>query len=123
MMYNETVRECFFSPQHIGMLDLSNRFAVFVKNSQKGQGTIELYIQCTPDNTIIRACFKTNSNPYVIAGLEWLCRQLEGKSIATMPQIDYRLLIKKLDIPNAHYHIALRIIEMYQEIVYLMKKI
>ncbi|KTD03533.1 iron-sulfur cluster assembly scaffold protein [Fluoribacter gormanii] len=123
MMYNKIVRDCFFSPKHVGVVDLNDQLAVVVKNNQKGQGVIELYMQCNPDDTIVKACFKTNGNPYIIASLEWLCRQLEGMSIMTAPQIDYQLIVKELDIPVAQYPIALRIVDVYKEVLFLMKKI
>ncbi len=122
MIYNKTVKDCFFSPRHAGVVDLNDRFAVVVKNNQKGQGSIEFYMQRNSDGTIARACFKTNGNPYVIASLEWLCRQLEGQTIDAVPQIDYQLIVKELDIPVAQYPIALRIIDVYKEALLLTKK-
>ncbi|CAM3054620.1 iron-sulfer cluster proteins NifU [Legionella steigerwaltii] len=122
MMYNRTVQDCFFSPRHVGVVDLTKRFAIVVKNNQKGQGIIEFYMQYNSEGTIVRACFKANGNPYVIASLEWLCRQLEGQTINTAPQIDYPLIVKKLDIPVAQYPIALRIVDVYKEALLLIKE-
>lgn len=121
MMYNKIVQDYFFLPKHVGIIDINHALAVMVKNSQKDQGTIEFYMQCNSEGTIVRACFKTNGNPYVIAGLEWLCRQLEGKAIDNVPQIDHVLIIKNLDIPIAQYPIALRIVGIYKEIMLLIK--
>lgn len=121
MIYNKTVQECFFSPRHVGLIDLSERFTVVVKNNQKGQGLIELYIQSNSDGTIVRACFRTNGNPYIIASLEWLCRQLEGQTTDTVPQIDYQLIVKELEIPVAQYPIALRIMDVFKEALLLIK--
>lgn len=111
----------FFSPRHVGVIDLSERFTIGVKNKQKGQGLIELYIQCNSDGTIVRACFRTNGNPYIVASLEWLCRQLEGHTPYTVPQIDYQLIVKELDIPVAQYPIALRIMDVFKEALLLIK--
>ena len=122
MMYNEIVYDCFFSPRHVGSVDLNNQLAVVFKSGQKGQGKIELYLQCNPNGSIDRACFKTNGNPYVIASLEWLCRQLEGKTIGCAPEIDYQLIIKELDIPNVQYPTALRVVDVYKEVLFLIKK-
>lgn len=122
MMYNRTVQDCFFSPRHAGVVDLNDHFTVVVKNNQKGQGIIELYMQCNSNGIIVRACFKTNGNPYVIASLEWLCRQVEGKTLDAAPQMDYQLIVKELNIPVAQYPIALRIIDVYKEALLLMKK-
>ncbi|WP_273199484.1 MULTISPECIES: iron-sulfur cluster assembly scaffold protein [Legionella] len=122
MMYNRTVRDCFFSPRHVGVVDLTERFANVVKNNQKGQGIIEFYTQCNADGIIVRACFKTNGNPYVIASLEWLCRQLEGQTINTVPQIDYQLIVKELNIPVTQYPIAVRVMDVYKEALLLIKR-
>ncbi|KTD09192.1 putative iron-sulpher cluster proteins NifU [Legionella gratiana] len=122
MMYNKIVQDCFFWPKHVGVIDINHALAGVVKNSQKNQGTIEFYMQCDSEGIIIRACFKTNGNPYVIASLEWLCRQLEGKAVDDVPQIDYQLIIKSLDIPIAQYPIALRIVDIYKEVMLLMNK-
>lgn len=102
---------------------MTDQFSITVKNTQKGQGTIEFYMQCNSQGTIVRACFKTNSNPYVIASLEWLCRLLEGQAINSVPPIDYQLIIKELDIPIAQYPVALRIIDVYKEALLLINKI
>lgn len=121
MMYNKTVQDYFFLPKHVGVIDSEQSLVVVVKNRQQNQGAIEFYMQCNANGTIVRACFKTNGNPYIIASLEWLCRQLEGKAIDNVPQIDYPLIIKNLDIPIAQYPVALRIVDIYKEIILLMK--
>ncbi|KTD55647.1 putative iron-sulpher cluster proteins NifU [Legionella santicrucis] len=121
MMYNKIVQDYFFLPKHVGIIDTNHALAVMVKNNQKNQGTIELYMQCDSKGAIIRVCFKTNGNPYVIASLEWLCRQLEGKTIDDVPEIDHLLIINDLDIPIAQYPIALRIIDIYKEVLFLIK--
>lgn len=120
MMYNKIVKSCFFLPQHIGVIDLNQEFSVVVKSQQKGQAMVEFYMQCGEDRLIRRACFKTNGNPYLIAGLEWLCRQLEGQSLNKLPPIDYQLLVKELDIPVTQYPLALRVVTIFKEILMLM---
>ncbi|MFJ1267399.1 iron-sulfur cluster assembly scaffold protein [Legionella lytica] len=119
MMYNKTVLDYFFSPAHVGIIDL-NDHTVVVTNNQKMQGTIELYMQCGRNRVIQRICFKTNGNPYLIAGLEWVCRQIEGKLIDELPPIDYQLLVKELDIPVAQYPLGLRIFSVFKETLILM---
>jgi nitrogen fixation NifU-like protein len=121
-MYNKIVHDCFFSPRHVGVVDLNDRFTVVFKNSQKGHGQIELYLQCNSNGRIERACFKSNGSPYVIASLEWLCRQLEGKTIDNAPEIDYQLIIKELNIPVVQYPVAIRVSDAYKEVLFLMMK-
>lgn len=122
MIYNKIVQDCFFSPRHVGLVDLEHPFSAVFKNNQKGQGSIEFYMQCSPDGVIVRACFKTNGNPYLIASLEWLCRQVEGKTIDNAPRIDYRQLVKELEIPVVHYPVALRVMDVYKEVILIMRK-
>lgn len=121
MMYNKIVQDYFFSPQHVGSIDNNDPFAAVFKSKQKDQGDIEVYLQSNLDRAIVRACFKTNGNPYLIAGLEWLCRQLEGQLIDTIPKINYQELIKILEIPVAQYPLALRVVHVGQEVLLLMK--
>lgn len=122
MTYNKLVREYFFSPLHVGSVDLNQSLAQVIINHQKGQGCIEFYIQCDIDGVIGKACFKTNGNPYLIAGLEWLCRELIGKKIKNMPVIDYHVLIKELEIPITQYPLALRVVDVFKKMIMLFDK-
>ncbi|MGC1182597.1 iron-sulfur cluster assembly scaffold protein [Legionella sp.] len=122
MMYNNTVRDYFFLPKHAGVIDLDHELTVVFKNTQKDQGRVEFYMQCRQDRLIQKVCFKTNGNPYLIAALEWLCRQLEGQFIDKIQPIDYQLLIKELGIPRTHYPLALRVVTIFKEIFVLMHK-
>lgn len=120
MMYNNTVYDYFFSPRHVGIIDLNHDFVIVCKNEQKAQGTIEFYMQCGQDRLIQKICFKSNGNPYLIAGLEWLCRQLEGLSLDKVPPIDYQRLINELDIPVTQYPLALRVVQVFKDSLILM---
>lgn len=120
MMYNKIVLDCFFSPQHVGGIDLAQEVTVISKSNQKNQGVIEFYMQCSQDRVIKRVCFKANGNPYLIASLEWLCRQIENKLIDALPPIDYQLFIRELDVPVAQRPLILRVINIFQETLILM---
>lgn len=124
MMYNKVVQDCFFLPRHVGLMDLSAPLTVHFSSSQKNQSftTIDLYLQCIKNGLIKRACFRATGNPYVIAGLEWLCRQIEGRSLDNLAPINYQLLIKELEIPTNQYPIALQVEDVYKEVLALMKK-
>lgn len=93
-----------------------------VKNNQKGQGDIEFYMQCDGHKVIQNVRFKTNGNPYLIAGLEWLCRQIVGQDIDNAAAIDYQKLIKELDIPMTQYPLAVRILDVFKKTLVLMSK-
>lgn len=124
MMYNKVVQDCFFLPKHVGVLDLTASFTVHFGSSQINQSMtkIELYLQCTESALVYKACFKAIGNPYVIASLEWLCRQIEGRELSQLPAINYQILVKELDIPTHQYPIALQVEDVYKEVLILMKK-
>lgn len=120
MMYNKIVLDYFFSPQHVGVIDLTHPLAVIFESKQKNQGGIEFYMQCSQDKVIECVCFKTNGNPYLIASLEWLCREIDGRLIDQLPPIDYQLLVNALCIPVHQYPLALRVINVFKETLTLM---
>ena len=123
MMYNKIVEDCFFSPIHVGMLDLTKDHTSHVGIGKKGKGTvIDFYLQCNANGLIERACFKAIGNPYTIAALEWLCRQLEGAQLMELPVINYQTMIKILAIPRHQYPAAVQVEDVFKEVVSLMKK-
>ena len=123
-MYNEIVEDCFFLPQHVGVIDLASPLTVHFRSSQNNQSVtkIDLYLQCTENALINKACFRAAGNPYVIPALEWLCRQIEGRELESLTSISYQILIKELEIPNQQYPIALQVEDVYKEVLTLMKK-
>src|SRR4051794_35519775 len=100
MMYNDLVEHCFFEPQHLGILSPSQALCVNCRVGEAGRGDFfDLYLLCDNQGLILKARFKAYGNPYLIAGVEWLCRQLEGSTINEHPRIEYRLMVQKLAIP------------------------
>lgn len=135
MMYNKIIEDCFFHPKHVGILDLQTPLTVHFASTQKNQSMtrIDLYMQCTEDTLICKVCFKVTGNPYAIATVEWLCRQIEGKQLDRLewgaaqkdnPQAEqlYQILVKRLEIPQTQYPIALQVEDVYKEVLALMKK-
>ncbi|MDI1351507.1 MAG: iron-sulfur cluster assembly scaffold protein [bacterium] len=123
MMYNKVVTDCFFHPKHVGLLDLSNPLVVHFRAKQYKNGTlIDLYMQGNTNNAIEKICYKTNGNPYIIAALEWLCREVEGKRFDQLPLINYQILINVLDISINQLPAAVHIEQIYQYVLSLMKK-
>jgi nitrogen fixation NifU-like protein len=123
MTYNKIVEECFFHSHHVGIISTHLPKVVYFRSIQKSV-IIDLYMHCADNKLITEMRFKTNGTPYHIAGLEWLCRQLEGESLDTelLETFNYRLLIKVLEIPLSQTPVALSIIDIYREILALMKK-
>lgn len=114
MMYNKTIKDYFFSPAHVGTVNVQDNHSVVVRNEAKGQGDIELSVRFAADGVIEQVCFRSNGNPYLIASLEWLCRQLQGKPIHRLPQVTYQSLLAALGIPKMHYPVAIRVEELYK---------
>lgn len=122
MMYNKIVQECFFSPVHVGIIALDAPLSVHCRSPETGKGVlIDFYLQCTADKIVHKACFKAIGNPYVIASLEWLCRQIEGKNLDQLPPINYQMLVNELEIINTQYPVAIQVESVYKEALVLMR--
>ncbi|KTD26897.1 hypothetical protein E3983_07945 [Legionella israelensis] len=123
MMYNKLVEDCFFSTEHVGVLNDAHNDCVSFRSSLAGPGgIIELSIRCDHYGLITDACFKTQGNPYTIAMLEWLCRQLEGEPLYLHPRWNYQQILELFDVPDTQYPVAIRIEDIYTEIIKRMKK-
>jgi nitrogen fixation protein NifU and related proteins len=120
MMYNKIVHDFFFFPLHIGTLDCLLPRTVYFRSEQLSQNIItDLYMQCDEDHTIRSMCYKTNGNPFMIASLEWLCRQAIGKLCDGL-YLNSEELIKILEIPANQTFLILYIKDVYAEILILM---
>lgn len=121
MIYNDIIKDCFFEPKHVGSIVLETTGVVHFRAEQTKQGAlIDLYMQCDTQGLVTRMCFKTNGNPYIIAALEWLCRNCEGKLFKELPSFNYQQLIQVLEIPMTQFPIALQVEDVYREIMGLM---
>lgn len=121
-MYNKLVEEYFFDPKHVGFINADEPLAVHNRMSQEGQPlVIDFYLQCTQGQMIKRACYQTNGNPYVIAALEFVCRQIEGLNLKQLPEIGYQQLVTALEIPNAQYPSAIQVEKIYKNALLLLK--
>ena len=110
MMYNKLVLTLFFNPQHVGILDENGAVHVQAKN-------MDLFICIDGDDRITNARFKSSANPYKIAGLEWLCRALEGDLLSNHPKIDYKEIADILEIPILKYSEAIALEVIYKKLI------
>ncbi len=123
MMYNKLVERCFFSPKHVGILDLTHVLSVFYRGGEVGRGDVfDFYLLCDEKGVVLKASFKAYGNPYLIAAAEWLCQQLEGSQINEHPRFNYACLLQEFGIPKTRYPVALQIEDGYKELVHLMKE-
>ena len=122
MMYNKLVKDCFFSPQHVGAIDIIDRQTIhFRMHRPKQRVIIDFYLSCAADEFVARACFKTNGNPYVIAALEWLCRQVEHKNLCSLPELTQKTWMDLLELPVSQSPVAVQMDVLYKEVLIFMK--
>lgn len=121
MNYNKLVERCFFHPEHVGSLDPAQPDTVVSRIGDKTRGaSFDLYVSCGPGGEIREARFQARGNPYVIAGLEWLCAQLQGSLIARHPRLDYHEIVRQLSIPRTQYPVAVLIERAYRSVIQQM---
>lgn len=111
-------------PKHVGVIDLTAPLTAHFSRSQGNQNLtkIDLYMQVSNKGVLSRACFKTNGNPFIIASLEWLCRQSEGRPLDEIAAFNYQVLIKELAIPLHQSPIAVLVADVYKEVLALIHK-
>ncbi len=118
--YNAKIAELFFNTSHAGVLNCQQPLTVcYYCNTQHHNTYLELYLRCNLNKQIIQTKFKTFGNPYLIAGLEWLCQNLENTSINRHPWITAAIISDTLQIPKIEYTIALFIETSYNKIILL----
>lgn len=123
MIYNKIIERCFFKPEHVGSIDLDVPLSVY--HSLGGENIadrVDLYLLAEETGLLIQARFKAYGNPYLVAGAELVCQQLEGSCIKEHPAIDYRYLIRELSIPEMRYAAALQIEDVYRATIIKMKE-
>jgi nitrogen fixation NifU-like protein len=117
MNYNKLVESYFFEPQHIGILDSTQPRTICSRNVD-----FELYLAANEKGVIVQATFKANGNPYLIAGFEWVCRQLQGTAVNQHPRFNYQDLVQILEIPQSSYPTALLVEKGYCQGVEALKE-
>lgn len=113
---NALMQRLFFEVTHSGRLDGSALGVVscgFVSSQLK---QVHLFFSIS-NGRIAQACFQAVGSPYLIAGLEWLCREAEGALIASMPLINYSQLIDILEIADKDYPLAVLMESIYNELI------
>ncbi|KTD16453.1 iron-sulfur cluster assembly scaffold protein [Legionella jordanis] len=124
MMYNKLVEANFFSPKHVGVLDLSKPLSAHSRTGENGRGDVlDLYLLCDSRGVVLKACFKAYGSPYLVAAAELICQRLEGDNIEGHPQLDYLWLVEELEIPRTRYPVALQTEDGYREVVLRMKQL
>ena len=111
---NENMRALFFDLQHIGECDLLDPLCVRERIVMGKNTQMDLYLACDQQGMLTKACFKAMGDPYLLVGLEWLCRQIEGTLLASHPLLNYAMILETLDIPRLRYPAILLIDTHYR---------
>ncbi len=123
MMYNKVLEDCFFSLNHGGCtLDEQKNTVCYQSQLPGPSGSIEISIQCDEGGLISRACFRAQGNPYLLAALEWVCRQIEGEPLSLHPRLDYQQLVDILEMPTTQYPVAIRVENVYRDVISRMQQ-
>lgn len=123
MMYNKNVETYFFDAAHSGITQSNASLGVYYQRELAGQYVLmELFMECTKDQRVATMRFNAKGNPYVIAGLEWVCRTVEGLKLSELPPINYQVVMDVLDIPAAQCATAIGIVETYHGTLKLMNQ-
>ena len=122
MSYNKQVSALFFDTRHAGVLDCEGPLTVCKRIQLAPNQCSELYLQCDDRGLITRAQFKASGSPYLIAGLEWLCRTVLNTALEVQPIFSHTRLVEELHIPKAQYAVALLVETIYLQAIHLLKQ-
>lgn len=110
MMYNKDVNHYFFESSHAGEVrDQSLTCLEFTQGEITQGSKVVLTLGINQNKEIIKAAFKAYGSPYVIAGMAWLCEQLQGKNKTTLKESVYEELVEKFEIVKTQLHHAIQI--------------
>lgn len=124
MIYAPVVEAYFFKPQHVGELNINEEGVSHINVGLPSQGDyFVLYVLIDEKNHIIKACFKARGNPYLIAGVEWICCQLQGAAIESLKDFEQEELFSLFQMPERYLPTALLLEKGYNHMVkYLREK-
>lgn len=122
MIYNEKVETLFFDTQHAGVLDCTEPLTVCSRLSLDKNKCSELYLSCDEKGVITRLSFKALGDPYLLAGFEWLCREVENTKLDAHPSVDYSTIVAALSIPKINYAAAVLVETNYRQAITLLRQ-
>lgn len=121
--YNQLVEDYFFNAKMTGELDCSKPLTVNYRAGTVQRGLFfELYLEGNAAGIIVAARFKAYGSPYLIAGVEWLCRKLQGSSFVNAQPLNAKELAQQLDLPKKQQSVVLLIEESCANALKLLKE-
>lgn len=122
MMETALFKSLFFDPQHVGELDCNQPLIACSRSMLSKNKCCVLYLACDKKGIIVKATYQVMGEPYLIAGLEWLCRQLVNTPLSQHPCINYHQLVDALSIPKARVPSAVLIETNYLQAINDLKQ-
>lgn len=99
-VYSDTVRRYFEHPENAGDLDSGPGSTATGAAGEKRKGVrVQFEIRVDGD-CIVDARFRAYGCPHTIATASWLARNISGKNISSLPNIDPIKVAKELDLPQ-----------------------
>lgn len=104
MSYSPYLLECFYHPQHVGILEGEGVYFVELGKSELGE-VLKLSISVKGE-IIQEARFLAYGSVALLAGAEHLCRFLIGKTITEAKALTEEGILQALGLPSLKIHTA-----------------
>jgi nitrogen fixation NifU-like protein len=105
MRYSEKFLNYFYQSQHVGCLKGPGVKKITVGSVDQGD-LLELYLLIDDRRVIQQARFKAYGSAVLIAGSEYICSYLEGKTVEQGRALSSGQLLKDLQLPPLKIHTA-----------------
>ena len=112
--YNKIITELYRHTSHTGELTGSNVRSASAGNP--GQSDVVQLQIIIENNHITQACFKAHGSMTTIAAAEYLCQQIQSKTVQQVADIDSQQIKIGLDLPAHRLSSALLVEEAWQKL-------
>lgn len=117
--YNELTKKLFFAPEHAGKLDAPASKTIISRFEAPG-AKVSLTL-LAEEGLILQARFQAMGEPFLIAGLEWICQNIQHSSLNIHPKTLHSDLISALEIPKTRYSVAFLVESCYFDAINKLK--
>jgi NifU-like protein involved in Fe-S cluster formation len=111
--YSVVFLDCFRNTAHAGQLQGAG---VICHTYQSQQPFSDLSLCWRIQDSIVeQAAFHASSTPVLIAVAEWVCRWVEGKSIAEINALNSATVQQALDLPAQQVYVVGKVVQLVKE--------
>lgn len=114
--YPQILLDYFHHLEHAGTIPSARNVLIAEEGTEQQGEIIRLYLAVS-DDIITDANFKSFGSVALIAGCEFICRWLEGKSIKQALEITPEYILKELQLTSYHKHIAVLIVQTVKAVL------